>query len=367
MKYDVVIVGAGPAGASAALEFSKSNLRVLVIEKEFLPRDKPCGGAMPSSVEEILGINLSAVIQNRTSSVKIVRDYKDEVLHKTVGSNAPILVNRAEFDKFILDEALRGGADNIELLEGYKITSVKEKNDTVVLMAEDGREIETSYVIAADGALGKIASKVGLMLYKKFAQSVDVEIITHSDYYHQQKDVMIMNCFCLPQGYGWIFPKENNRFSCGIGTWGDPINIIHQLKLFIDNTFPKNAVTKMKVKGYPIPIYQGTQTIATKRVLLVGDAAGLVNPVTGEGIRYALLSGKIAAQTIINNAREKNCLVSSLYQKQIHEDIGKELKNVLFFIVPPFLYHPEMFYRNFVKRNLNQTFYHHKIVKYVEE
>lgn len=355
MQYDVIIVGTGPAGTSAALEFArKSDLHILIIDKETLPREKPCGGAMPSSVEILLDLDLAPVIKNRIQQLKLYHNYEDEVGSQTLNDNAPILVNRAEFDMFMLNQACGAGKEKIKVLDGVSVLSVSEKEDKIYVFLSDKTEVKTKYLIAADGALGKIASMAGLMKKRKFAQSYDAEIVTENTYYNNHKDTMLMNYFCLPHGYGWIFPKEKNIFSSGVGTWGKSINIKRELDDFINRSFPRNVIKSINVKGYPIPIYNGGKQISTNRVLLTGDAAALVDPVSGEGIRFALHSGKIAASVIIKSLEDdmelSGMIVSEEYQKEVNEKIGKELKFKLSFASLAFHSSPQMFYKAFVKK-----------------
>ena len=351
--YDVVIVGAGSAGASAALEFARrSNLHILLIDKAMLPREKPCGGAMPSSVEKLLDLDLSPIIKNRTQILKLYHSYENEVLKKTLKSNAPMLIDRLEFDMFLLDKACAIALEKIEVWDNSAVKSIVEKEAYVHIELDDGQEVQAKYLIAADGALGKTASMVGLMKKRRFAQSFDAEITTDDQYYNDHQDTMVMNYFCLPHGYGWIFPKEKNRFSCGVGTWGKPLNLKRELDDFIGRSFPKENIENIEVRGFPIPVYQGTQRISTNRVLLAGDAAGLVDPVSGEGIRFALHSGKIAANVITKAFKDlemKNNSVAGKYQKIIHDKIGKELKAKLSFVSLAFHNNPNMFYKTFVK------------------
>ena len=354
MKYDVIIIGAGAAGASAALEVVKSNVRVLVIEKETLPREKPCGGAMPSSDAKLLNLDISKVIRNRTEVLKLYYDYKDEVTRKTPGKGALILVNRGEFDMFLLEKAVDRSNGNIDVLEKCSVVSINEYHEKVDIVLDNGKKFEAKYVIGADGALGKTASMIGLIKNRKFAPSFDAEIITTGQYYDQYADIMVMNYFCVPHGYGWIFPKEKNRFSCGVGTWGKPLNLKRELNDFIIKSFPENVIESIKITGYPIPIYQGNQQISTNRILLTGDAAAFVDPVSGEGIRFALHSGKIAATVIVKalmgNMKSLNNSVSKEYQKVTYEEIDKELKFKLSFVSLAFHSSPDMFYKTFVKQ-----------------
>lgn len=353
MKYDVIIVGAGPAGASAALEFAGSGMHVLVVEKEVLPRQKPCGGAMPPSVEKLLNIDISKVVKNRTKILKLYHNYEDEVTKETFGKGAPLLVDRKEFDIFLLEQALLKGSGNIEVLDKCSVVSINEMDEQVCIVLENGKELKTKYLIAADGALGKIASAINLMKERRFAPTLDAEITTNGEYYDKHADTIIMNYFCLAHGYGWIFPKEKNHFSCGVGSWEKSLNLRTALHDFIARSFPENSIQKIEVSGYPIPVYNGTQQIATNRVLLTGDAAALVDPVSGEGIRFALHSGKIAAAVIIKalmgNIELSSRYVSKEYQKVIDEEIGKELKFKLSFESLAFHSSPALYYKKFVK------------------
>ncbi len=226
MKYDVIIIGAGPAGTNAALEFAKkSDLHVLVVDKESLPREKPCGGAMPSSVEKLLNIDISPVVKKRTNIIQTYHNYENNVISRFDHKNALMLVNRSEFDMYLLEQAKKIGEGNIEVLEKCSVISVNEMPDEVRIVLDNGKEFQAKYLIGADGALGKIASMTGLMKNRKFAPTLDAEIITSDHYYENHSDAMVLNFFCLPHGYGWIFPKEKNKFSCGVGTWLKPLNL----------------------------------------------------------------------------------------------------------------------------------------------
>lgn len=352
--YDIIIIGAGPAGASAALEFARrSDLRILILDKCKLPRDKPCGGAMPSSVEKLLQLDLSPIVSNRTHVLKLYYRYKREVTRQTVGSSAPLLVNRSAFDMYVLEEACKLAPSQIDVRDNSTVNSVEEYEGGVEVKVNGKDTVYAKYLIAADGALGKTTSMVGLRKKRKFATSLDAEIITDGEFYHAHKDMMIMNYFCLPFGYGWVFPKEQNRFSCGVGTWGKPINLYRELEKFLMYFFPSESIRERQIRGFPIPVYQGIQQISTEKVLIAGDAAGLVDPVSGEGIRYALYSGKIAAIVLIEaleSFEEKNRSISDNYQKMIENKIGRELKQKLFFVSLPFHSSPEMFYRTFVEK-----------------
>ena len=354
MNYDVAIVGTGPAGAMAAIELADSGLNIIILEKEELPRHKPCGGLISANILELIDLKEEYFIANKVQSIHYQHNYKDEYIRKLSGKGEVLLVNRNEFDYALLGKAILSGGDFIRVLNKTTVSGVKQLSDKVIISLDNSKKIEVKYLIAADGAFSKIAKSVGLMNNRNFALALDAEIITSDKFYEEHRDTMIMNYFCLPYGYGWIFPKENKKFSCGVGTWGKNINLKKELDKFISQSFPENSIEKMEIYGHPVPLFQGTEQIAKDRVFLTGDAASLVDPVSGEGIRFALLSGKIAAGLIRDElAPEKvksTGTISERYQSVIGEEMGSYLKERLSFAFLAFKSNPDFFYNSFVKQ-----------------
>jgi len=350
MIYDVIIIGSGPAGANAALELSLHNINVLIIEKEVLPRIKPCGGAMPTTVKQHISIDISAVTRHEVSALHFLHDYQDKVEVET--QDQPIImVNRSEFDMFLVTQAQKRAKGIMKLNDNCAVKNISLEDNSVKIILDTGEVITSRYVIGADGPLGVVSKSLGLMKQKKFAPTLDVEIQTSHAHYQNNKDAMVMNYFCLDKGYGWIFPKDNNTFSCGIGTWGKPFDLHVPLEDFIAKNFQEGSIKEKKIKGYPIPIYNGSMQITKQRVLLAGDAAALVNPVSGEGIRFALHSGKLAASCIVDGLHGVigEDEVAEVYQQKVAEEIEKELKYKLAFEALAFHHSPKVFYKKFIK------------------
>ncbi len=354
--FDVIIVGSGPAGGNAALELADTGLRTLILEKSELPRNKPCGGAMPGSAQNLVDVDISPVIANRTPVIKLYNNYDDELHLSSPGENAPVLVRRNEFDHYLIKQAIEKGNGAVVLRENCKVVLENETDFAVNVSVNEHEVITAKLLIAADGANSRIASKLGLLPHRKFAAALESEIVTTHAHYQAHSDVMLMNLFCLRHGYGWIFPKEPNTLSCGVGVWGNHIKLRNELKLFIERSIPKSAIASEEKQGWPIPIYQGYEAISTQRVLLVGDAAALVDPVSGEGIRYALHSGKLAAAAITRNLGDSGAshtTVGGTYQKLVDNEIGVDLLRKLKFDSLAFRASPDYFYNTFVKSQKN--------------
>lgn len=359
MKYDVAIIGTGPAGGMAACSLANTGLNVVVLEKEELPRHKSCGGAMPSCVKGFFDWDIDPVIEKEITRMKSLYNFRQP--HTVTSENAPvILVNRNHFDADLVHRALDMGKGSITLREGVKVSRVEEKETHVVISADRSAPVYANYLIAADGAGSKTALCLGLNRDRSNAIAIDAEVEVTTETYDTESEQMTFNYYCVPCGYGWIFPKKDNLLSCGIGVWEGRTNMKKAMSAFLERSFLPGTVKSVKYYGHPIPIYSGHRMIASKRTCLAGDAASLVDPILGEGIRYALKSGMIAANVIaglsgvkidsglndeITSSGLNDC---SIYQSLIYEYICNQLEILYRFKLLPYLKAPEFYYNQYV-------------------
>lgn len=348
MIYDVAIIGTGPAGGSAALHLANSGLNVIILEKTELPRFKPCGGAMPGSVTNLLPIDIEPVIEARATRIKNLHAHKDPRFFSTLQSPS-LLVNRSQFDAFLIQHALEQANGSLKLREGFKVKSVEEVRTHATIYGEQQPPVQAKYIIAADGAMGRTAKCLGLNQDRHNAIAIDAELSIESSGYATESNQLTFNYYVVPKGYGWIFPKRNGFLSCGLGTWSpwQGMNLRKDLDTFLSDSFPSYASRVIEAHGYPLPVYQGRQKIASPRVCLVGDAASLVDPISGEGIRFALHSGRLAAETIkeiISTGKGSCCN----YQHAVNRHIRPELESRLRFVNMVFLEAPDLFYQRFI-------------------
>jgi len=178
----------------------------------------------------------------------------------------------------------------------------------------------------------------------------------------------------LSQGYGWIFPKKD-YLSCGVGAWQGQRSpgLPKIMDDFLNNSFPPGSISTVKRLVHPIPAYAGHREIATQRVCLVGDAANLVDPIMGEGIRYALQSGMLAADGIISLVTGEPASdiqpedvtwengACRVYQALIHRGFGQDLDILYRFALPIFLDAPEFFFRKFIIQGYSYSEYFRNI------
>jgi geranylgeranyl reductase family protein len=340
LSYDVVVVGAGPAGSTAAKFLSENNVKVLLVDKSKFPRDKPCGGGIPvRSLKKFKYIEEKNLIESYSHG---------GCLHSTspgcrleIAKNKPLIamVLRKKFDNELVKLAIENGTT---FFDGKKVQIVNILDSKVIINFSDGSKIETKMVIGADGVWSTVAKQcklsndnknVGLSLFQEIPISTKV-----LDKYYTKKRVS--HVYMKVQdiiGYGWVFPKKKHinigicEFKSLVDKSSNKVNLKNVYSKFIEilkqeKMIPEN-IEMGPCRGAALPLRPLPKTY-TNRVILCGDAAGLINPATGEGIDYAMSSGKIAASVIID-AIEKNDMSEkflSKYELNWKKDFGKDIK-----------------------------------------
>ncbi len=304
-QFDVIIAGGGPGGAAAAYFLGEAGLRVLVLEKETLPRYKACGGAISVQLLEEFPFSFDPVIEARIKEISYA--YQGENLTFPLPHRPILMVMRAEFDQFLLSQA------QAEICQRAAVRSVEEMPDRVIVQTKDGRTFESRYLIGADGPSSVVARSLGLRRGKKLLGAIEVEVPAPPEVMARYKDTSTFIIGEISMGYLWIFSKAEH-LSVGIGA-------LHPKPGELQSTFRRVmesygiSIEGLPLHGHPVPLYSGREKISTARTLLVGDAAGLVDPLSGEGIRYAVTSGRLAAEAILSGEIHQ-------YEPRIQRQIG---------------------------------------------
>lgn len=298
---DVIVVGAGPAGSSAARVLAKSGWNVLVIEKEKMPRHKHCAGVISNRTYDLLaeqGIDCSiAIEQEYYGGIISFRDLEVQIF---VGEKICAGAYREKFDHLLAIKAEESGAEIVNEV----VTRVISGKDSVEVLTKKGSSRKARVVLGADGVHSVVRNSIGIPLEKeKLALTLEAELKIPTEKIDQiYGDYQHIDLGYMDAGYVWAFPKrKGGTINVGLGyplTEYDklseqPKNI---LKRFIDD---RKIVDKVDMKFHTAMMpYLGTcSNVGKDQVLLLGDAAGFVDPILGDGISYALESGILAGKT----------------------------------------------------------------------
>jgi geranylgeranyl reductase family protein len=320
-SYDVIIIGAGPAGSTLAWELSRRKKKVLILEKEKFPRDKPCGGGLTAKAEGIISFDISHLIDSEIKNMAFTRKFGDEISGSTETPSVKI-VRRREFDNFLVDKAKESGA---ELVQETKVEKIEEKDRRVFITAEDGQKYQGKILIGADGALGVTSQSISSENDSPFSFLVALKCEISIDSLKNYKGKASIDWGTVPSSYAWIFPQKD---TLNIGV-GGPAAEGQKLEEYLYQWLDFKNISRNNVKliGHPLKCRTSRKTPISKgRIILIGEAAGLVDYWTGEGIYYAIKSAKIAAPIIEKYLGDENVEYLREYEDKVDREIMPELE-----------------------------------------
>lgn len=310
-KYDVIIIGAGPAGSCAAYVLARSKINVLVIDKHHFPRYKPCAGGLTAKTFRSFDFPISTEVKYSTNSV--VASYKNQVFHKISGNKTLTkMVERTEFDNFLIKKAIASGAT---FLDGMKVTEVNWENGEFSVKIDE-QLFRCDYLIGADGTNSIVNRTFNIVERNLYGFAIEVNCPVSKE--NIKKFDMTFDFGTVPNGYLWIFPKD--KYVC-VGAYTTNKKMKNIQKYLYDYIEELGLVPEsQELKGHIIPYYGINYKQPDFPCILVGDAAGFGEYWTGEGIYYAVKSGMIAAEVIVSSIKSRVFdypLLQKRYQKEI--------------------------------------------------
>jgi geranylgeranyl reductase family protein len=290
-RFDTVIVGGGPAGSTLAYRLAGAGASVLVVDKARFPRDKPCGGGLTMRAVRQCPVDPSPVVEEEVDIIELRFRYRDAVVRHAHGPVVK-MTQRRRLDAFLLDAARECG---VEVREG---TAVQFDPGNTLLLGK-GERVRAEAIAGADGANGTTARAVGLGagIVHGVAYEGNVPYGTLSR--ERYARTAVIELADIPGGYGWVFPKGDHA-NVGVGAWQSegPRIRDHLRRLCEGHGLQPEQLQSLR--GHRLPLRRPGTPVAGRRALLLGDAAGLIDPVSGDGMYECFVSSRHAADAILD-------------------------------------------------------------------
>lgn len=348
---DVIVAGTGPAGSTAALRLARAGVRVLLIERDPLPRQKPCGGGISARALTRfpwLPAALARIPSQAVSSLYL-EGPSGAVFRMQSKTPAVVLIRRVEYDFMLASLASEAGA---AILSPAAVAQASQDSDGVTLRTRDGREFRAPMVIAADGVNSVIARRLGInpgwpraKLALDMMEEAPIETLRPAE----PGTLSVFYGYGGAHGYAYIFPKTAH-LNVGIGYllpyFKDQVEVA---PYDLQRTFVGDLLRRGMVHGqsrrehftpFLIPIGGPLQSTAQGRVLLAGDAGGFVNGFSAEGIYYAMVTGDLAAGAVLAARRDgviDPARARRGYVRAWRREIGAELRDSV--LIQKYLFH----------------------------
>ena len=331
METEVVIVGAGPAGSTAARELASRGVDVLLLERAKFPRDKPCGGGVTIRCDNLLPFSLDPVIEDViTGAVIQLRDGKAV----TRDAPAPLtyMTQRRHLDRYLAEQAQAAGAD---FRDGRRVDHIEQTPGGFEVRVASGAPngsrngggdvIEARAVLGADGANGVVRTFLGYEHFEESGVALEANVAFPDGIPAWLRGRVVLRLGSMRGGYGWIFPKEDH-VNVGVGAWKAVAG--SELRPQLESLcrgFDMDPGSLEGMRGHHLPMLRHGADIAARGSALIGDAAGLLDPLSGEGIYGAIASGVAVAPVTEDYVRGRVETLSG-YQRVLERELLPELE-----------------------------------------
>ncbi|MFX0041732.1 MAG: NAD(P)/FAD-dependent oxidoreductase [Candidatus Hodarchaeota archaeon] len=333
--YDVIISGAGPSGSKCAEILAKHGFKVALIEKNTNWR-KPCGGGCSLRFYKYYPQLRKLNMIDKHSIAMYSADYSKFQYTYENYNDYSFVMDRLELDNFIRDIAIDAGAELFDNNISFDFIYKNQQKIGIKTKSPGGtKEYFGKIMIVADGMSSKLANKSGIRPnWKTKDLGIAKCAILEGNY---SLDINTVNFYFRPyMGYGWIFPIDERRFNIGICTFYEDnfkYNVNYLFKEFINEPEIKKALPESNYKkvwssAYPEPVIGVLEkSLYSNNLMIVGDAAGFVSPISGEGLYASIVSGNIAALTAVKALEIEDCSEKVLKQYKHHPNIKKIIRN----------------------------------------
>jgi geranylgeranyl reductase family protein len=291
---DVLVVGAGPAGSATAIHLVRSGANVLLADRARFPRDKPCGGGVTGRALRQVPCDITPVVERVVHTFEL-RLHHRRSFRRTSAEPLIVMTQRRRLDAYLAEQAVAAGA---RFRDGTRVEHIVIGEDSISATV-GGENVTADILVGADGANG-IVAKVA-RLEAGIERGIALEGNVPWSLLDEQRfaSTAVIEIGAPAGGYGWLFPKGDHA-NLGVGGWATegPNLREHLARLARAYSVDPGAITDLR--GHRLPMRRvGASAPASSRVVLVGDAAGLVDPLSGDGMYEAFVSARLAAEAIV--------------------------------------------------------------------
>ena len=290
MKYDVIVVGAGPAGSTTARECAARGLSVLMLDRAEFPRDKPCGGGITVRASKLLPFSIGPAVERVITDVHLTYNRANGFTRHSEYAVVS-MTQRRNFDAFLVEKAIQAG---VTLRERAPVVQISRDAASVAVMTED-ETFSGSVLVAADGANGKTSAMAGIQPKVWRQVALEGNVTPASGIPARWRTAIGLDFGGMPGGYAWIFPKRDH-LNIGIVGWRYAGPNLRQSLAAVVEYYGYHVDDLWGLRDHYLTIRQPDSPLAEGNAMLVGDAAGLIDPISDEGIYSAIWSGRVAAR-----------------------------------------------------------------------
>jgi geranylgeranyl reductase family protein len=287
-RFDALVVGAGPAGSMTAYHLASAGASVLLVDKAKFPRDKPCGGGVTIRAAKELPFSIDPVVEDVVDTFELRFRYGWSFARGGRGTLC-LLTQRRRLDEFLAQQAAEAGAE-------FRQEARVEFRDAVPHV--DGIRVEGDVIVAGDGVNGATPRAFGLAREYGHGVALEGNVPCSRIDCVRYGGRLVLELGTVPGGYGWVFPK-GDHVNIGVGGWESEGPRLREHLRRLCDAHGANADELEDLRGYRLPYRRAESQLAKDNVLLVGDAAGLVDPLSGDGIYEAFVSARLAADAIL--------------------------------------------------------------------
>ncbi|MGB4099366.1 MAG: geranylgeranyl reductase family protein [bacterium] len=316
--WDVIVIGLGPAGSTAARCIAETGLKVLALDRATFPRRKTCAGGLTLRAQKYIPLELSDYFETAIHSIEVALN-RENLISITQSEPFMFTTRRERLDAALVEKARVGGA---VIKENCYVKSFQYKQD-IVYVDVNGETEKARFLIGCDG-VNSVVRRANHFSKLRTLPAWEAEYKMTDNVSDTEKTQVLIDMGIVKRGYGWIFPKRET-FSIGIaGRFHRRSEIEQAVQRLLKHYSGGSIGTMLEQSGHLLPIFNPSQPLSCDGILLAGDAAGLVDPFIGEGLYYAFASGVVAAEWVKQNIGNRKPEYSA-YKIQLMKVLGRDL------------------------------------------